>query len=62
MILPYDATPKPDGIFGKDSIELKPNKQKKLEIDLYGDLAGILALAGKKDRPLDQKRPVCSAG
>jgi len=23
-------------------------------IDLYGDLAGILTLAGKKDRPLDQ--------
>ena len=32
-------------------------KQGKLEIDLYGDLAGILALAGKKDRPLDQNDP-----
>jgi hypothetical protein len=37
-----------------DRIELKPNKQGKLEIDLYGDLAGILTLAGKKDRPLDK--------
>jgi site-specific DNA recombinase len=40
-----------------DRIELKPNKQGKLEIDLYGDLAGILALAGRKDRPLDQSDP-----
>ena len=37
-----------------DRIELRPNQQGKLEIDLYGDLAGILALAGKKARPLDQ--------
>ena len=37
-----------------DRIELRPNQQGKLEIDLYGDLAGILTLAGKKDRPLDQ--------
>jgi hypothetical protein len=39
-----------------DRIELRPNQQGKLEIDLYGDLAGILtpSLAGKKDRPLDQ--------
>jgi hypothetical protein len=35
-----------------DRIELR--QQEKLEIDLYGDLAGILTLAGKKDRPLDQ--------
>ena len=40
-----------------DRIELKPNQQGKLEIDLYGDLAGILSLAGKKDRPLDQSDP-----
>jgi hypothetical protein len=37
-----------------DRIELRPNQQGKLEIDLHGDLAGILTLAGKKDRPLDQ--------
>ena len=37
-----------------ERIELRPNKQGKLEIDLYGDLAGILSLAGKKDRPFDQ--------
>jgi site-specific DNA recombinase len=35
-----------------DRIELTPNQQGKLEIDLYGDLAGILTLAGGK--PLDQ--------
>ena len=40
-----------------DRIELTPNQQGKLEIDLYGDLAGILSLAGKKDRPLDQSDP-----
>ena len=33
---------------------MRPNQQGKLEIDLYGDLAGILTLAGKKARPLDQ--------
>jgi site-specific DNA recombinase len=37
-----------------DWIELRPNQQGKLEIDLYGDLAGILTLAGKKAKPLDQ--------
>ena len=37
-----------------DRIELSPDQQGKLEIDLYGDLAGILTLAEKKDRPLDQ--------
>ena len=37
-----------------DRIELRPNQQGKLEIDLFGDLAGILTLAGKKDKPLDQ--------
>jgi hypothetical protein len=40
-----------------DRIELKPNNPGKLEIDLYGDLAGILTLAAKKDRPLDQSDP-----
>jgi site-specific DNA recombinase len=38
-------------------IELRPNQHGKLEIDLYGDLAGILSLAAKKDRPLDQSDP-----
>jgi site-specific DNA recombinase len=37
-----------------DRIELRPKQQGKLEIDLYGDLAGILTLAGKKARPLDR--------
>src|SRR5205807_2686231 len=37
-----------------DRIELRPNQLGKLDIDLYGDLAGILTLAGKKDRPFDQ--------
>jgi site-specific DNA recombinase len=37
-----------------DRIELRPNQLGKLEIDLYGDLAGILSLAGKKSRPLDK--------
>jgi hypothetical protein len=37
-----------------DRIELRPNQQGMLEIDLHGDLAGILTLAGKKARPLDQ--------
>jgi site-specific DNA recombinase len=35
-----------------DRIELRPNQQGRLDIDLYGDLAGILTLAGKKNRPL----------
>jgi site-specific DNA recombinase len=37
-----------------ERIELRPNQQGKLDIDLHGDLAGILSLAGKKDRPFDQ--------
>ena len=37
-----------------ERIELSPNQQGKLDIDLYGDLAGILTLAGKKNAPLDQ--------
>ena len=40
-----------------DRIELTPNQHHKLEINLYGDLAGILALAAKKDRPFDQNDP-----
>jgi site-specific DNA recombinase len=40
-----------------DRIELRPNRQGKLEIDLYGDLAGILSLAGKQDKPLDPSGP-----
>jgi hypothetical protein len=40
-----------------DRIELRPNQQGKLEIKLYGDLTGILTLAGKKARPLDQSDP-----
>jgi hypothetical protein len=40
-----------------DRIQLTPNRQGKLEIDLYGDLAGILTLAGKKDGPLDPSDP-----
>ena|SRR5215216_3537576 len=38
-----------------DRIELTPNEQGRLEIDLY--LAGILRLARQKDRPLDQSDP-----
>ena len=45
-----------------DRIELRPNQQGKLEIDLYGDLAGILTLAGKERPGRSMKRPVSSAG
>src|SRR5215216_3983475 len=38
-----------------DRIELTPNEQGRLEIDLY--LAGILSLARQKDRPLAQSDP-----
>jgi site-specific DNA recombinase len=37
-----------------DRITLTPNKQGKLDIDLFGDLAGILSLAANKKRPLDE--------
>ena len=40
-----------------DRITLTPNDQGKLDIDLYGDLAGILTLATNKDRPLDESDP-----
>ena len=40
-----------------DRIELTPNDQGKLEIDLYGHLAGILTLAASKDRPLNASDP-----
>jgi site-specific DNA recombinase len=40
-----------------DRIELTPNDQGKLEIDLYGDLAGILSLAANKDTPLEASDP-----
>jgi site-specific DNA recombinase len=38
-------------------IESSPNQQGQLEIDLYGSLAGILTLAGRKNTPLDQNDP-----
>lgn len=40
-----------------DRFDLTPNQQGKLEIDLYGDLAGILNLAWKKERPLHESDP-----
>jgi len=40
-----------------DRIALTPNRDGKLDIDLFGDLAGILALAANKDRPLDESDP-----
>ena len=40
-----------------DRIELTPNADNKLEIDLFGDLAGILSLAANKNRPLDESDP-----
>ncbi len=40
-----------------DRITLTPNSDGKLDIDLFGDLAGILALAANKDRPLDESDP-----
>lgn len=39
-------------------IELTPNAEGKLEIDLYGDLAGILALAANENRPLGKSDPL----
>ena len=41
-----------------DRIELTPDVAgRKLEIDLYGDLAGILGLATNKGGPLDESDP-----
>ena len=40
-----------------DRIELTPNYWGKLEINLYGDLAGILSLAANRDRPLEASDP-----
>jgi DNA invertase Pin-like site-specific DNA recombinase len=40
-----------------DRIELTPNAEGKLEIDLYGDLAGILSLAASEDGPLKNSGP-----
>lgn len=41
-----------------DRIELTPNEEsRKLEIDIYGDLAGILGLAANKNGPLDESDP-----
>jgi hypothetical protein len=38
--------------------ELTPNAEGKLEIDLYGDLAGILSLAANNKGPLDESGPM----
>ena len=40
-----------------DRIELSPNSVGKIDIDLYGDLAGILGLAANKNGPLDESDP-----
>ena len=40
-----------------DRITLSPNAEGKLDIDLYGDLAGILTMAANKERPLDESDP-----
>jgi hypothetical protein len=41
-----------------ERIELTPNEQGRLDIDLHGDLAGILTLASKKkDGPLQESDP-----
>jgi hypothetical protein len=40
-----------------DRIQLKPNHRRKLEVNLYGHLAGIISLAGNKDAPLDPNEP-----
>ena len=45
-----------------DRIELTPNDQGKLDIDLYGDLSGILTLAANKDAPLDESDASVLAG
>ncbi|HLS19921.1 MAG TPA: hypothetical protein VK090_08940 [Paracoccaceae bacterium] len=40
-----------------ERIELSPNAESKLDIDLYGDLAGILALAANENGPLGKSDP-----
>jgi site-specific DNA recombinase len=40
-----------------ERIELSPNDEGALEIDLHGDLAGILTMAANKDRPLEASDP-----
>ncbi len=40
-----------------DRIVLTPNNQGKLDINLFGDLAGILSMAANKDRPLQKNDP-----
>jgi hypothetical protein len=40
-----------------DRMELTPNADGKLDIDLYGDLAGLLALATNRNGPLDESDP-----
>src|SRR5690606_21192642 len=40
-----------------DRIELTPNAEGKLDIDLDGALAGILGLAAKRNGPLDPSDP-----
>jgi len=40
-----------------DQITLTPNIEGKLDIDLYGDFAGILSLAAKNERSLDESDP-----
>ena len=40
-----------------ERITLTPNEEGKLEIDLFGDLAGILSLAAQKERPLEESDP-----
>ena len=50
----FDETAGPGTLARRSRIELSPNQQGQLEIDLYGDLAGILTLAGRKKTPIDQ--------
>ena len=40
-----------------DRIIMTPNDNGQLEIDLHGDLAGILSMAANKDRPLEESDP-----
>ncbi len=40
-----------------DRITLTPNDEGKLDIYLFGDLAGILSMAANKNRPLQKSDP-----